>query len=224
MLKKEYSLKKLSNNLLDIDNVHAWQGIKAIKINDYLWMQNDYRPAVVVKACYSDEYIYVKFLVYEKRVRATYLNVGDPVYKDSCVEFFINLFPKETEEYFNIELNAIGTIKMGYGIKRNRKYLTASDLSDMKVITSIKQPVTGFHGSDYWKLYCAIPIKVLEKISKKIFNCDDAIGNFYKCGDETEFKHYGMWNLIDNPIPDFHIPEYFGKIIFDKNKNQEDWL
>jgi hypothetical protein len=114
-------------------------------------------------------------------------------------------------------MNAIGTIKMGYGIKRNRKYLNASELSDMKVVTSIKLPVTGLHGSDQWKLYCAIPIGLLEKFSNRKFKADVAIGNFYKCGDETEFKHYGMWNVINNPKPDFHLPEYFGKIIFDRN-------
>ena len=217
MLSKIYSLKRLRTEIQDISNDDEWQGIEEIRIKDYLWMENDYRPEVVVKACYSKEYIYVKFLVYEKRVIATYLNVGDPVFKDSCVEFFINLFPKETEEYFNIELNAIGTIKMGYGIKRNRKYLTAADLTNMKVITSIKKPVTGFHGSDHWKLYCAIPIKVFENVYNRKFEGYDAIGNFYKCGDETEFKHYGMWNLINNPKPDFHLPEYFGKIIFEYN-------
>lgn len=215
MITKTYLLKRLTIELQDIADENSWQGIEEIRIEDYLWMENDYRPLVKVKACCSDKYIYVRFLVYEKKVTATYLNVGDPVFKDSCVEFFVNLFPKETEEYFNIEFNAIGTIKIGYGINRNRKYLTASDLGDMKVISSIKKPVTGFHDSDHWKLYCAIPIKVFEKVYKRKFKGDDAIGNYFKCGDETEFKHYGMWNLIDNPKPDFHLPEYFGKIIFE---------
>ncbi len=212
---KEYSLKRLKTDIHNISSDDAWQGIEEIKIKDYLWRENNYKPDVIVKACFSDNCIYLSFLVYEQKVTVRYLNVGDPVFKDSCVECFINLFPNETEEYFNIELNAIGTIKMGYGIKRNRKYLTASVLKDMKVVTSIKKPVIGFHGSDYWKLYCAIPINLLEKITNKKFKGDNAIGNFYKCGDETEFKHYGMWSLIENPKPDFHLPDYFGKIIFD---------
>jgi len=216
MSQKEYHLKRLSIELQDISDDNAWQGVEEIVIKDYLWMQNDYCPEVIVKACYSEEFIYVKFHVFEQKVTVRYLNVGDPVFKDSCVEFFINLFPKETEEYFNIELNAIGTIKMGYGIKRNRRYLTAPELSEMKVVSSIKKPVTGYHGSDYWKLYCAIPISILEKYSNKKFIGNDAIGNFYKCGDETEFKHYGMWNLINNKTPDFHLPQFFGKIIFSK--------
>lgn len=217
MLQKEYHLKGLSTELQDISNVDEWQGIEEIKIEDYLWTQNDYRPEVVVKACYSSEYIYLNFLVHEQKVTIRYSNIGDPVFKDSCVEFFVNLFPEETEEYFNIEFNAIGTIKMGYGIKRNRKYLNASDLKDLKIVSSIKNPVIGYHGSDNWKLYCAIPINVLENISQKIFKHENAIGNFFKCGDETEFKHYGMWSVINNPKPDFHLPEYFGKIIFDRS-------
>lgn len=214
MVSKIYSLKKIIAENQDFSIDEIWQGIEEIKIKDYLWMQNKYKPEVIVKACYSKEYIYVKFLVFERKVTVRYLKVGDPVFKDSCVEFFINLFPKETDEYFNIELNAIGTIKMGYGIKRTRSYLTEFDLSDMRVISTIKEPIIGLHGSDNWKLYCAIPIKLLEKISNRKFKGDDAIGNFYKCGDETEFKHFGMWNLIDNPKPDFHLPEYFGRIIF----------
>ena len=216
MNNKEYKIIKIENNLSDIANEILWQGITEVKIEDYLWMQNNYNPEVIVKACYSNEYIYLRFLVYEQKVTINYLNIGDPVFKDSCVEFFINLFPEETEKYFNIEMNAIGTIKMGYGIKRNRSYLTALDLKDLKIVTSIKKPVEGYHGSASWKLYCALPIKILEKYSEKEFNAEDAIGNFFKCGDESEFKHYGMWNLIENPTPDFHLPEYFGKIVFSK--------
>ena len=67
MLSKIYSLKRLRNEIQDISNDDEWQGIEEIRIKDYLWMENDYRPEVVVKACYSEEYIYVKFLVYETK-------------------------------------------------------------------------------------------------------------------------------------------------------------
>jgi hypothetical protein len=214
MSQKIYCLKRLDIELSNISNVDLWQGIDEIIFKDYLWSKNNYQPKVVVKASYSEHYIYLNFTVYEQKVTIRYLNVGDPVYKDSCVEFFVNLFPNETQEYFNIELNAIGTIKMGYGIKRNRSYLTSSDLKDFNVISTIKKPVIGYYGSDNWKLFCAIPISLLEKISGRKFKGNEAIGNFFKCGDETEIKHYGIWNLIENPKPDFHLPEYFGKIIF----------
>ena len=44
-------------------------------------------------------------------------------------------------------------------------------------------------------------------------NVLDFKGNFYKCGDETKTPHYGSWNPIENPTPDFHRPEGFGELV-----------
>ncbi|MDE6137165.1 MAG: hypothetical protein K2F97_06800, partial [Muribaculaceae bacterium] len=38
-------------------------------------------------------------------------------------------------------------------------------------------------------------------------------GNFYKCASATSQPHYLSWNPIDTPEPDFHRPEFFGKLI-----------
>ena len=35
-------------------------------------------------------------------------------------------------------------------------------------------------------------------------------GNFYKCGNLTEQKHYLSWNAIESDTPNFHKPECFG--------------
>jgi hypothetical protein len=214
-MQKSYLVKKINSDHADISDKLFWQDIEEIIIDEYLWMQNNYKPRVVVKSCYSTKYIYLNFLVNEDKVTIRFLNCGDPVFKDSCVEFFLNLFHKEREEYFNIELNAIGTIKMGFGILRKRSYLTKDELVEMKIITTIKKPVIGHHGYDTWQLFCAVPINLFEKYYQKRFKGEDAIGNFYKCGDETEFKHYGVWNHIDNFTPNFHLPQFFGQIYFD---------
>ena len=36
--------------------------------------------------------------------------------------------------------------------------------------------------------------------------------NFYKCGDDTAYPHYGMWRPFQSDKPDFHRPEEFGEI------------
>ena len=51
MNNKEYKIIKIENNLSDIANEILWQGITEVKIEDYLWMQNNYNPEVIVKAC-----------------------------------------------------------------------------------------------------------------------------------------------------------------------------
>ena len=39
--------------------------------------------------------------------------------------------------------------------------------------------------------------------------------NFYKCGDNTELPHYGIWNPIPLEEPDFHQPDYLGEVVLD---------
>jgi hypothetical protein len=36
--------------------------------------------------------------------------------------------------------------------------------------------------------------------------------NFYKCGDKCMHPHYLSWSPIGLPEPNFHCPEFFGKI------------
>lgn len=103
---------------------------------------------------------------------------------------------------------------MCFGIIRDRVYLNASELGDVKIISTIKQKIIGSHGSDNWQIHYAIPINLLEKYCQKKFAGNDAMGNFYKCGDATDFKHYGVWNYIENPSPGFHLLQYFGKYCF----------
>ncbi|MDO4870099.1 MAG: carbohydrate-binding family 9-like protein [Bacillota bacterium] len=38
--------------------------------------------------------------------------------------------------------------------------------------------------------------------------------NLYKCGDFTAQRHYLAWMPIDLESPDFHAPEYFGRMLF----------
>jgi hypothetical protein len=49
----------------------------------------------------------------------------------------------------------------------------------------------------------------------KSFNQLKASANFYKCGDETAVTHYVTWNPVKTNNPDYHQPEFFGKVEFE---------
>jgi hypothetical protein len=71
------------------------------------------------------------------------------------------------------------------------------------------------YGADFWALAYRLPLSLFEKYySGRIAPGRVARANFYKCGDETEIPHYGAWNPVGSPKPDFHLPEYFGRILF----------
>ena len=177
-------------------------------------MKNSYEPKVEAKLCYSDEYLLVYFRTYEDEITARFTKTNDPVHKDSCVELFLNPFPNETNKYINFEINPIGTIHVGFGALGSRSNLPIEEIESIKIITSVQAPVVGEYGSESWKVYCQIPISLFEKYYEKSFNPRLASGNFYKCGDETKHEHYGMWNQVDAPKPNFHLPECFGDFIF----------
>ena len=193
-----------------------WPGIPSLGIDHYLWLENGYRPPVEVKLCYSRSFLHVRFRVGERRVRVKYLKFQDPVYKDSCVEFFIDAFPESRLGYVNFETNAAGTLLAAFGPDRfNRKPLWPEDLGGFDVSASVAGPLDGEHGGDSWTLEYRVPLALFRKIyGLEVRPGHRAAANFYKCGDETEFPHYGAWSRVDTPSPDFHRPDFFGEVIF----------
>lgn len=214
-MKMKYLVKKIDDNLKTSIDEMQFSEIESIHINNYLWMNNNYNPNVEAKVCYSAKNIFVYFKVYEKEITATYTNINDPVYKNSCVEFFVNLFPEMTDKYFNFEMNAIGTIYVGFGAIGKRKILPIEDIKLVKVFSTLTKPFVGQIENDFWEIKLSIPINLLEKYYKQKFESNPAIANFYKCGDATKYEHYGCWNLINSEKPNFHLPKYFGDLLFE---------
>jgi hypothetical protein len=217
-LKKEsYTVFKKIQDVSDFTKEEVWTYIAPLFIDKYMWMTNGYTPRVRVKLFHTTKYIYLYYHVPEDRITIKYTQFGSDVYKDSCVEFFINPFPESTDEFFNIEFNALGVVLIGIGKpgRGNKRYFfKENEINKIEVISSIKKPLTGYHGKDFWELYSKIPKSIFENSYSKEFTDKACIGNFYKCGDETEFEHYGAWSEIINPTPNFHLAKYFGELLF----------
>ena len=214
---KQYEIVNINEDSSSFTSDHFWESVPSLAIEKYLWVFNNYRPKVEVKVCYSDKNLFVHFRTYEKEIKVVYTDINDPVHKDSCVEFFVNLFPNKTRKYFNFELNAIGTIHVGFGAVGKRARLSAEDIETIEINSSLSDPVYGEYGSDHWDIIYKIPLSIFEKYYDEKFDGGEAKGNFYKCGDETSFEHYGVWNLIDSSKPNFHLPQFFGDLIFLEN-------
>lgn len=142
------------------------------------------------------------------RRRAVHQKPDAPVFEDSCLEFFVNFNPGQSENYFNFEVNPLGCMLAGFGRGRaNRSLILAK---------GGRQPVVKINdNADYWEIEYLIPLSLIEHFYGKIpFEPGTQIkGNFYKCGDCTQIPHYGSWSAIKSERPDFHRPEYFGEFI-----------
>ena len=152
----------------------------------------------------------------ERSPRAIYTGYNEPVYTDSCLEFFAAWAegsPTRDRRYMNMEMNARGTLLSCLGTDRHARVpvrdITGGSIPDVR----------GEILPDRWSVTAGIPATLLGKV----YGSDPAVftpgysfrGNFYKCGDETAVPHYGMWNPVCTDKPDFHRPEYFGDFVID---------
>jgi hypothetical protein len=174
------------------------------------WQKLFKMPVAAFSIAYTDDCLYLKYKVEESYITAKYREINDPVYKDSCVEFFIAF--NHDQSYYNLEFNCLGTVLAAYGSgKENRVNLPKELLKEITSETCIKSPATeNYNGAIVWEMVLRIPLKTflfhqLDNLSKKRCHV-----NFYKCGDDLPEPHFLCWTNIVSDTPDFHLPEYFG--------------
>lgn len=152
---------------------------------------------------------HLEMTCFETEPRAVYGKNNDPVYKDSCMEFFGNFFPSDPDTgYLNFEINPKGAMLVQYGLNKYERETVTDNLSPQQMPTvSVAE--------NHWTINLLIPLDFIEKIyGKSNFEVGQVIrANAYKCGDETAIKHYGSWNPIVSERPNFHKPECFGEMI-----------
>lgn len=177
------------------------------------WPDFNDKPEVSFALAYGKRGIYLKFYVIESTLQAIYCKTNDPVYRDSCVEFFI-AFNGEAE-YYNFEFNCLGTCLAGYGPEQNnRKLLEAGLIANIKTLATIKQTDIHDQALFSWQLALMIPIETFCMHSLTQLKGVESKANLYKCGEELPNMHYLSWNAIEAAKPNFHLPQFFGKLVF----------
>ena len=181
-------------------------------VDNLLWSDNGYKPLVSFSMAYTEDNILLKYFVTEKYVKADYHQINDPVYKDSCVEFFIAF--GDEENYYNLEFNPVGTALIGYGSDNNdRKLLSEIIISQIKSQYSISVSPDD-KGNTEWELTLSIPFALFIHNAISSLVGQHCKANFFKCGDDLPVPHYLSWNPINHPQPNFHLPQFFGTIMF----------
>lgn len=173
-----------------------------------------YSPNVNFSILHDGENIHIRYRVDEATVAAVAETDNGSVWCDSCVEFFVTFNGKG---YYNIETNAAGRVLIGYRVPGNDKFSATSDiLSSVKRYPSLGEaPFAEIESDKEWQLTLTIPKTAFFKDSITNLSGIEARANFYKCGDELKTPHYLSWSPIENEKPNFHKPEFFGRIVFE---------
>lgn len=187
----------------------AWDAVPTAPIDHFFWYEG-HTPKTVAQLVFVEDMGFVlRMTCAESSPKAVYTRFNQPVYTDSCMEFFCDWLGDG--RYINMEMNSLGTLLSCLGGDRHAR-TPIDQLSGGEIF-----PVKGEVLADHWQVTAQIPLSLLRRILGK-----DTLpfgkgytfqGNFYKCGDETPVVHYGMWNPVNTPKPDFHRPEFFGRLV-----------
>lgn len=189
---------------------NEWERIAQVN-----WTDFPYKPEVMFKMGHSGSEIFLQYLVREKYLRAQYKNDNEKVWTDSCVEFFFS--PVADGSYYNLEFNCIGTALIGFGYgKPDRERAGIEITSKVERNSSLGGDIIRNKEGDFsWTLTLIIPLNAFYKHNLESFSGMKAKANFYKCGDELKEAHYLSWKPISFPKPNFHLPEFFGDLVFE---------
>lgn len=214
-----YTVKKLKGKLtIDANWDKAqWKKIKEIPISNFMGKIPAFEPVVHAKMIYDKDNLYLIYKVEDRHVRIQNTKFNSSVSTDACVEFFFSPDENWPLRYYNVEINAGGTGLMAYQINGKRINVKEEDFSVVEIAHTlpkkldqeISEPVT-------WYLEYKMPLALLSKYAnftqpKKGVKWK---ANFYKTSSKSTNPHYLTWAVVQSPKPQFHLPQYFGTLIF----------
>lgn len=219
--KSVYHVTKISSPLsIDANwEKEIWRKIDPIEIRRYMGEKPSHFPRVQAKLAYDDEAIYVIFQVEDQYVRAVAQKHQDGVYKDSCVEFFFSPENNSSRGYFNLEMNCGGTMLFHHQKepRTGSVHISDEDINQISVAHSLpKQILEEIQDPTIWTVEYRIPFGILTKYHELTKPQKGTIwrANLYKCADDTSHPHWLTWAPVQNPKPNFHLPDFFGELKF----------
>lgn len=180
------------------------------QIDNAPWADFPFKPKTEFAIAHGPGDIFLKYYVTEPFFSPVYRHTNDPVYKDSCVEFFVSF--DNDPNYYNLEFNSIGTCLGSYGLERNNRTMIHSAV--LEKIERLPQSRDMISKPYLWTLALRIPFSVFNKHQFTSLSGVKCRANFYKCGDDLPTPHFLTWSPIHHPVPNFHLSEYFSELVF----------
>lgn len=198
-----YIVKKATHTILSPFD-EAWEKADVAPIDKVNWEGFSAPHSACAKMLYSEYGIHVRMETDERPLKAVQTVQNSAVCEDSCMEFFF-CGNENDKRYMNFEFNPFGTMYLNFRTGRNDG-CPPTENADYFNVYSVITPKK-------WILFFTVPFEFLTKYyggySKTMY------GNFYKCGNKENTEHYLSHCPIRSEKPDFHRPEFFGKIILD---------
>lgn len=161
------------------------------------------------------EGIEISYNVHGRQLRALAMNDMEPVWEDSCVEFFCRV-PGDGH-YMNFETNCIGSMVAARRLSRKDGVRRLSPDEMAAIVRKCSLPHERIEEKDGmfdWSVQITIPLALVFAGGRVPGKGEpfSLLANFYKCADKTRYPHFLSWQSVLLPKPDFHCPQFFGTI------------
>lgn len=201
-----------------------WSSAAPITINSWHARSTEHHPLVRLRLGHTGSRLHFSWSVDDCFVASRNTQVNGNVCRDSCVEAF--LAPRPGLGYFNLEINAGGTIHLSY-VRDHRKVEGKSGFADFCFVDpaliakhiSVVGSLPGVVDPEitvpcHWTMAVNVDLAIYAHYLGEPINADGLwSGNFYKCADQTSKPHWGSWNPVGDVL-NFHKPECFAPIGF----------
>jgi len=199
----------------------VWRNVLPLSVDCFRPEGGDHRPLTQCKLLFDDHTIFGIFRVEDQFIRSVHVGFQADVWKDSCVEAFIQ--PKDCPGYFNFEFNCGGALLASYvtdpvrkdgRLKRYTPLLPGEGKQVRRFASLAARVEPEIETPLVWYLEFAIPLAVLEKYAGPVGEIKGQVwrANFYKCANETSHPHWASWAPL--AARNFHDPASFGQIAF----------
>lgn len=220
--KKELTIQRIAFPDMTLEEVPAYLDslhIPAVPIDTVNWSHFPYAPEVAVRMVTTRKGLLIHYHVTEQTVAAVAEIDNGKVWEDSCVEFFS--IPANDGIYYNMECNCAGTLLVGAG--KNREGRLRAPLEVLEKVERWSslgcEPFKEKQGPFTWDVVLSVPYTTFFLHNITTLEGETIRGNFYKCGDKLQQPHFLSWNPIKLPKPNFHCPDFFGILHFEKEQD-----
>lgn len=206
--------KCLFLNQISLDNLehNLWQNAEAVYLTT-TWsnLKVDENRHAEVRLAWTAKALFVRFEanqteppIINTTIDKTRKAIG--LWEKDVCEIFVAPNAVEPEKYFEFEVAPTGEwIDLAINWSSAKRETDWAYKSNMKVATKIIK--------DKIILAMEIPWKAFGKVP----NIGDVwLGNMFRCIGEGETRGYLAWQPTLTEVPNFHVPQAFGKILFVK--------
>lgn len=194
----------------------VWSGIAPLAIASWHAKSSEHRPVVRLRLGHSGTRLHFAWSVDDRYVVSRETRTNAQVCRDSCVEAFFS--PRPGEGYFNLEINAGGTVHLGFWKDpQNGEVIHPERIArHVRVASSLPQVVDPEIATPCrWTLSAEVDLALFSQhLATEVVADGRWTGNFYKCADRCSRPHWGSWNPL-GAILNFHKPQDFAELRFE---------